>query len=100
MAGGGDGGTGSGGGQGGDDFGSGAGSLAASAGFRAGDELVSLGGQPLILIADFSWVLHRAKEAGFLQHDVRVAVNGFATRASEGEMIGRLLLTTKGGRSR
>lgn len=54
----------------------------------------------MILIADFSWVLHRAKEAGFLQHDVRVAVNGFATRASEGEMIGRLLLTTKGGRSR
>ena len=24
-------------------------------------------------------------------------MNGFATRASEGEMIGRLLLTTKGG---
>jgi hypothetical protein len=161
------------------------GSLAASAGFRAGDEFVSLGGQPLISIADFSWVLHRAKEAGelaavvkrgrdevglqltlpagwrtksdiskrvgtwsmramafggltlvdlddtarkdrglgtealalfvkgmgqfnqhgtakkagFLKDDVVVAVDGLAARASEGEMIGRLLRTTKIGQA-
>ena len=161
------------------------GSLAASAGFRAGDEFVSLGGQPLISIADFSWVLHRAKEAGelaavvkrgrdelalqltlpagwrtksdiskrvgtwsmramafggltlvdldetarkdrglgtealallvkgmgqfnqhgtakkagFLKDDVVVAVDGVAARASEGEMIGRLLQTTKIGQT-
>lgn len=160
-----------------------AGSLAAGAGFRAGDEVVSFGGQPLISIADFSWVLHRAptagklaalvkrggkdialtlalpegwrlksdiskrvgtwsmramalggltlvdlddaarkergigadamalfvkgmgqfnqhgtaKKAGFLKDDVLVAVNEFAARASEGEMIGRLLQTTKIG---
>ncbi len=159
------------------------GSLAASAGFRVGDEFVFFGGQPLISIADFSWVLHRAseastlaavvkrggdevglkltlpagwrmkadiskrvgtwsmramafggltlvdldeaaraergigaeamalfvkgmgqfnqhataKKAGFLKDDVLVAVNGFAARASEGEMIGRLLQTTKIG---
>ena len=162
------------------------GSLAASAGFRAGDEFISFGGQPLISIADFSWVLHRAKEAGelaalvkrgrdevaleltlpvgwrrksdiskrvgtwsmramafggltlveldeaartdrglgtealalfvkrmrqfnqhgpakqagFLKDDGMVAaVDGFAARASEGEMIGRLLRTTKIGQA-
>ena len=161
----------------------GPGSLAATAGFRRGDDLISFGGQPLISIADFSWVLHRAKEesslaavvkrsggevrltltlpvgwrmksdiskrvgtwsmramafggltlvdldevarkergigadglalfvkgmgqfnqhatakkAGFLKDDVLVAVNGFAARASEGEMIGRILQTTKIG---
>jgi len=48
-------------------------SLAASAGFRPGDELVSFGGQPLISIADFSWVLHRAKEAGSLAAVVKRA---------------------------
>ena len=41
-------------------------SIAAGAGFRAGDEFVSFDGQPLISIADFSWVLHRAPEAGSL----------------------------------
>ncbi len=158
-------------------------SMAADAGFRVGDEIVTFGGQPLISIADFSWVLHRApaagkmnalvkrggkevaltltlpdgwrmkteisrrvgtwsmramafggltlvdledaarkerglgvegmalfvkgmgqfnkhataKKAGFLKDDVLVAVNGFAARATEGEMIGRLLQTTKIG---
>ncbi len=38
-----------------------------------------------------------AKQAGFLKDDVLVAVNGFAGRATEGEMIGRLLQTTKIG---
>lgn len=37
-----------------------AGSLAAGAGFKAGDELITFGGQPLISTADFAWVLHRA----------------------------------------
>jgi hypothetical protein len=159
------------------------GSIAANAGFRAGDELALFGEQPLISIADFSWVLHRApsagkitalvkrggkeialtlalpagwrmksdiskrvgtwsmramafggltlvdlddaarkergisadaialfvkgmgqfnqhgtaKKAGFLKDDVLVAVNGFVARASEGEMIGQLLQTTKIG---
>ncbi|HEY1173557.1 MAG TPA: Trx7/PDZ domain-containing (seleno)protein [Verrucomicrobiae bacterium] len=41
-----------------------AGSYAAKAGFKAGDEIVSLAGQPLISIADFSWALHRAPDAG------------------------------------
>jgi serine protease Do len=39
-------------------------SIAYAAGFRAGDDVVSLGGQPLISIADFAWVLHRAPESG------------------------------------
>lgn len=37
-----------------------AGSPAASAGIAAGDELVSIGGQPLISLADVQWVLHNA----------------------------------------
>jgi len=159
------------------------GSVAATAGFRTGDELVTLGGQPLISIADFSWVLHRAsdpatlaagvkrggkdvaltltlpagwrtktdiskrvgtwsmramalgglsvadldeaarkqrglaadtlalkvkgmgqngkmaaaKKAGFLKDDVIVAVDGATTRATESELIGRLLTTRKLG---
>jgi serine protease Do len=36
------------------------GSAAAQAGIRAGDELVSLGGQPLVSTADVQWVLHHA----------------------------------------
>jgi serine protease Do len=35
-----------------------AGSPAAGAGLAAGDELLSLGGQPLVSIADIQWVLH------------------------------------------
>jgi len=38
------------------------GSIADRAGLRPGDEIISLGGQPLISIADVSWVLHRAPE--------------------------------------
>lgn len=34
---------------------------AAGAGFEAGDEIVSLAGQPIISIADVQWVLHTAK---------------------------------------
>ena len=46
-------------------------SIAARAGFRVGDEFVSFAEQPLISIADFSWVLHRAPEAGTLAAVVR-----------------------------
>lgn len=41
-----------------------AGSIAARAGVKAGDEFTSLGGAPLISIADVSWALHRAPDAG------------------------------------
>ena len=40
------------------------GSVAAKAGLRAGDDIVSLGGQPLVSPADFSWVLHRSPVSG------------------------------------
>jgi hypothetical protein len=43
-----------------------AGSVAAAAGVKAGDELVSLGGQPLVSPADVSWVLHRFSGSGKL----------------------------------
>jgi hypothetical protein len=42
------------------------GSLAERAGLQAGDTFVSFGGQALVSVADFSWVLHRAPEAGAL----------------------------------
>lgn len=41
-------------------------SIAARAGLRAGDDLIALAGQPLVSIADVSWVLHRAPEVGTL----------------------------------
>ncbi len=42
------------------------GSVAAKAGLQPGDDLVALGGQPLLSIADVSWALHRAPESGAL----------------------------------
>ncbi len=42
------------------------GSVAAIAGLKAGDELISLAGQPLISVADVSWALHQAPESGFV----------------------------------
>ncbi|MDP3072494.1 MAG: Trx7/PDZ domain-containing (seleno)protein [Opitutaceae bacterium] len=47
------------------------GSIAARAGFRAGDAFASFAGQPLISVADFSWVLHGAPEAGTIAAVVR-----------------------------
>jgi membrane-associated protease RseP (regulator of RpoE activity) len=41
-----------------------AGSPADKAGFRAGDKILRLEGQPIISIADVQWVLHQAKEPG------------------------------------
>ncbi len=46
-------------------------SIAARAGLRPGDDIVRLAGQPLISIADVSWVLHRASESGSLTALVR-----------------------------
>jgi hypothetical protein len=37
-------------------------SPAAAAGLRSGDELLTLGGQPLVSVADVQWVLHHSKE--------------------------------------
>lgn len=42
------------------------GSIAERAGLRVGDDIVSLAGQPLVSIADVSWVLHHAPESGQL----------------------------------
>jgi hypothetical protein len=42
------------------------GSIAAAAGIQEGDELTTVGGQPMISIADVSWVLHRAPASGLL----------------------------------
>ena len=47
------------------------GSLAAQAGFRSGDDIAILDGQPLLSIADASWVLHHAPESGALKASVR-----------------------------
>jgi len=40
------------------------GSITAKAGLEPGDEIVSLAGQPLLSVADVSWVLHRLPESG------------------------------------
>lgn len=47
------------------------GSPAARSGLRAGDDLVKLDGQPLVSIADVSWVLHHAPETGSLRVEFR-----------------------------
>ncbi len=46
------------------------GSAAAAAGFRAGDRILSLEGQPVISIADVQWVLQHAKAPGDLPAEV------------------------------
>jgi hypothetical protein len=43
------------------------GSAAAEAGFLPGDSIAFLGGQPLISVADFAWVLHSAPAEGVLR---------------------------------
>ena len=47
------------------------GSIAAKAGFRPGDEVVSMQDQPLVSIADAAWVLHHAPEAGTISAKVK-----------------------------
>ncbi len=46
-------------------------SIAADAGFKAGDEVLSLAGQPLISTADIGWVLHHAPDSGALSATVQ-----------------------------
>lgn len=46
------------------------GSAADQSGFRAGDEIVTLDGQPLLSIADVQWVLHHSGESGRLPAEV------------------------------
>lgn len=46
------------------------GSLAETAGVKVGDRLESLGGQPLISLADVQWVLHHAPHRGTLPVEV------------------------------
>lgn len=48
-----------------------AGSIADRAGFKVGDQVISLNKQPLISVADFSWALHRAPEAGTVAAEVK-----------------------------
>lgn len=47
-----------------------AGSPAEKGGFRAGDRIVSLDGQPILSIADVQWVLHQARDPVTLRADV------------------------------
>lgn len=47
------------------------GSAGARAGFKAGDELLTLSGQPILSIADVQWVLHGAKDNGRLDAVVK-----------------------------
>lgn len=49
------------------------GTPAAAAGVKAGDEIVSLAGQPLVAVADVAWTLHRAGESAELPLEVRRA---------------------------
>lgn len=46
------------------------GSAAEKAGFKAGDRLLALDGQPLLSIADVQWVLHQAPEPGAVKAEV------------------------------
>src|SRR5262249_34183826 len=47
------------------------GSAAAQAGFKAGDQLLTLEGQPLLSIADVQWVLHNANDGAKLKAEVK-----------------------------
>ncbi len=47
------------------------GSAAEKAGLRAGDEILALQGQPLVSVADLSWVLHQCPDEGDLPMRVR-----------------------------
>jgi hypothetical protein len=46
------------------------GSSAEKDGFRVGDEIAALAGQPLVSIADVQWVLHRSGDSGALTAEV------------------------------
>jgi S1-C subfamily serine protease len=57
-----------------------AGSPAEKGGFKAGDSISKLGGQPILSIADIQWVLHNAKEPSKL--DAEVERDGKAAKGS------------------
>jgi hypothetical protein len=46
------------------------GSPAAAAGFRPGDRILSLAGQPVVSVADVQWVLHHAKAPSAIEAEV------------------------------
>jgi len=46
-------------------------SPAQRAGLKPGDEILRIAGQPLVSVADFSWILHRTGHAGQLDFTVR-----------------------------
>ncbi len=48
-----------------------AGSAAEKAGFKSGDEIVTLEGQPILSTADVQWVLHNAAQLGAVKADIR-----------------------------
>ncbi len=70
-----------------------AGSRAQQDGFQAGDEIVSLAGQPLLSLADIQWVLHHAPAEGKLMAVVR-------RKGQSGEPAERQLTLEKGWRQR
>jgi hypothetical protein len=47
------------------------GSPAEQSGFQAGDEIVSVDGQPLLSIADLQWILHNANDQDELEFSIR-----------------------------
>jgi hypothetical protein len=67
-----------------------AGSPADRDGFRAGDKLMSLDGQPLLSVADMQWVLHHAGEQGALEVSIQ----------REGEPVQLTLTLAPGWRAR
>jgi hypothetical protein len=56
------------------------GSVADAAGIKAGDELQTLGGAPLVSVADVAWELHRAPESGTLPVVARRGTEGIKTQ--------------------
>lgn len=66
------------------------GSPAARAGFREGDTIVSLEGQPLLSLADVQWVLHNAAEEASLTAQVQ----------RDGKPVSLMLTLPKGWRRR
>src|SRR5262249_10258858 len=57
-------------------------SAAGGDGFRAGDELTALAGQPMLSCADIQWVLHHADDTGELPAAIRRDGAAMALRLS------------------
>jgi predicted metalloprotease with PDZ domain len=65
-------------------------SAAAKAGIKAGDDILTLAGQPLVSVADLSWALNRAPETGKLPVVVK----------RDGAQIGKEIDLAQGWRSK